>query len=275
MTRAARRLKTLRAAVGAVVGLLFVFPIYITLCTSLDTPAHVFTYPPHLWLDFDWSSWVQAWKLYNWLRFFFNTIAIALCTIAIALTTSVLAAYALSFIRFRGQEIVFATILVVLMIPSETFLIPNFVIMANLHLVDTLAAQILPYGASVFGIFLLRQFFLSLPRDYFEAARVDGCGHVRFLWSVALPMCRPVLITLALYIFIGTWNSLIWPLMVAQNPSVQPIELALATFLTSNSSDWQGLSAASMFATLPIIVIFLFLERYIIRGISRGDGIRM
>ncbi|MCY0902774.1 MAG: ABC transporter permease subunit, partial [Firmicutes bacterium] len=98
--------------------------------------------------------------------------------------------------------------------------------------------------------------------------------HLRFLWLIAIPLCRPVLITLALYIFIGTWNSLIWPLMVAQNPSVQPIELALANFLTSNSSDWQGLSAASMFATLPIIVLFLFLQRHIIRGVSRGEGIR-
>jgi len=269
-----KRFGVFRTVAAVVIGLLFLFPIYITLCTSLDTPAHVFTFPPHLTLDFNWSVWVKAWHLYNWLQFFFNTVTIALVTIAIALTTSILAAYALSFIRFRGQEVVFATILVVLMIPGETFLIPNFVIMANLHLVDTLTAQILPYGASAFGIFLLRQFFLSLPRDYMEAAKIDGCGHLRFLWSIAIPLCRPVLITLALYIFIGTWNSLIWPLMVAQNPSVQPIELALANFLTSNSSDWQGLSAASMFATLPIIVIFLFLQRYIIQGVSRGDGIR-
>jgi len=274
MRRFLRRGEPLRALVSVVISLLFLFPIYITLCTSLDTPAHVFMFPPHLTLDFNWSVWRRAWGLYNWVQYFFNTVAIALTTIAIALTTTVLAAYALSFVRFRGQDVVFATILVVLMIPGETFLIPNFVIMAKLHLIDTRLAQVLPYGASAFGIFLLRQFFLSLPKDYMEAAKMDGCGHLRFLWSIAIPLCRPVLITLALYIFIGTWNSLLWPLMVAQNPGVQPIELALATFLTSNSSDWQGLSAAAMFATLPIIVIFLFLQKYIIQGVSRGDGIR-
>lgn len=263
-----------RAVLALFVGLAFLVPLYVTLCTSLDTPAHVFTFPPHLWLDFQWSVYQKAWTEFHWLMFFRNTVLIAVMTIVIALATTILAAYALSFIQFRGQNVVFSLVLLVLMIPSEAHLIPNFVIMAKLHLVDTLIAQVIPYGATAFGIFLLRQFFLSLPKDYWEAARLDGCGHLRFLWSIAIPLCRPVLFTLALYIFIGCWNSLIWPLMVTGNPNVQPVEVALATFLNQDSSDWQGLSAAAIFTTAPIIIVYLFLQKHIIRGISRGDGIR-
>lgn len=269
-----RVLRVFRSVVAVALGLVFLLPIYVTLTTSLDTGADVFTVPPHLLLDFNWSVWAHTWAMFRWARYITNTVVIALSTIVIALSTAILAAYALSFLKFRGRDAVFALILLVLMIPNETFLIPNFVIMAKLHLVDTRIAQVLPYGATAFGMFLLRQFFLTLPRDYFEAARMDGSGHLRFLWSIALPLCRPALFTIALYIFIGTWNSLVWPLMVTQSPRVQPIEMALATYLTSNSSDWQGLSAAAMFATIPVIILFLVFQRHIIRGISRGEGIR-
>ncbi|WP_157071265.1 carbohydrate ABC transporter permease [Alicyclobacillus acidiphilus] len=272
---AARRIRRLlRGVIALAIGLVFLLPIYITLTTSLDTPAHVFTYPPHFLLDFNWSVWVQTWKENDWLLYILNTVVIAVGTIAIAIVTTVLAAYALSFIPFRGQAVVFSLILLVLMIPSETFLIPNFVTMAKLHLVDTRLAQILPYGATAFGIFLLRQFFLSLPRDYWEAARMDGCGHLRFLWSIAVPLCRPVLFVIVLDIFIGCWNSLLWPLMVTNSPKSQPIEAALAQYLTQNSSDWQGLSAAAMFATIPMIILYIIFQRHIVRGISRGEGIR-
>lgn len=264
----------LRVFVSLLVGLGFMLPLYFTLTTSLDTPAHVFTFPPHLMLDFNWDVYRQAWGMFHWLVYFRNTVVIAILTIVLALATTILAAYAFSFIHFRGRNLVFTLVLLVLMIPSETHLIPNFVIMAKMGLVDTIAAQVLPYGATAFGIFLLRQSFQTIPRDYWEAARVDGCGHFRFMRSIAVPLSRETLITIALYIFIGCWNSLIWPLMVTQSVGVQPIELALTTFLTTNSSDWQGLSAASIFSTLPIIVIYVILQKYVIWGISRGEGVR-
>ena len=269
-----RGLQIVRVFVALIIGIAFLVPIYITLTTSLDKAQNVFTFPPHLLLDFNFANWARTWHEYDWLLYYLNTIVIAIATIIIALGTTILAAYALSFMRFPGQNFVFALVLVVLMIPSETFLIPNFVLMAQVHLVNTRIAQILPYGASAFGIFLLRQFFLTIPRDYREAASIDGCGHWRFLWSVAVPLARPILMTIAIYIFIGTWNSLLWPLMVTATPNVQPIEVALATYLTSNSSDWQGLSAAGMFATIPVVLLYLFFQKRIVAGISRGEGIR-
>lgn len=263
-----------RATLALIVGLSFLVPLYITLTTSLDTPAHVFTFPPHLTLDFQWGVYTKTWHMFPWLTYFKNTIIIAVSTIALGLATTILAAYALSFIRFRGRNLMFGLILFVLMIPTEAQLIPNFVIMAKLHLVDTLIAQVLPYGATAFGIFLLRQTFMTIPKDYWEAARMDGCGHLRFLVTIAVPLARQTIFTIALYIFIASWNALIWPLMVTTSAKAQPIEVALANFLTTNSSDWQGLSAASVFIVVPIIIVYLILQKYIITGISRGEGIK-
>ncbi|QSO46049.1 carbohydrate ABC transporter permease [Alicyclobacillus mengziensis] len=263
-----------RTVIAVIIGLAFIVPFYITVVTSLDSKADVFQFPPHLWLDFHWDVYARAWGMFRWPMYFGNTVLIAAVTIVIALTTSILAAYALSFIQFRGRELLFSLILVVLMIPSEAHLIPNFVTLAKLDLLDTYWAQILPYGASVFGIFLLRQFFLTLPKSYWDAARIDGAGHLRFLWTVAVPLCKPILFTIGLYIFIGSWNSLMWPLMVTQSHHVQPVEVALARFLQGNSVDWRRLSAAAVFTTLPVIIVFLFLQKYIIRGIGRGEGVR-
>ncbi|MCY0887019.1 MAG: carbohydrate ABC transporter permease [Alicyclobacillaceae bacterium] len=271
----ARALKKIpRPVFGLLIGLSFLLPLYFTLVTSLDTKADVFRFPPHLTFDWQWSVYARAWHMFRWPMYFGNTVLIAAVTIALALTTSILAAYALSFIEFRGRNLVFSLILLVLMIPAEAHLIPNYITLAKMNLVDTYWAQILPYGASVFGIFLLRQFFLTLPKDYWEAARMDGCGHLRFLWSVALPQCKPILFTIGLYIFIGSWNSLMWPLMVTQSHHVQPVEVALARFLDGNSVDWRRLSAASVFTTLPVVIMFLIFQKHIIRGISRGEGVK-
>ncbi|QQE79150.1 carbohydrate ABC transporter permease [Alicyclobacillus sp. SO9] len=264
----------LRAVFALLVGLAFLLPLYFTLVTSLDTKADIFTFPPHLTFDWQWSVYAKAWSMFRWPMYFANTLLIAGVTIVLALTTSVLAAYALSFVRFRGRTFIFSLILLVLMIPNEAQLIPNYLTLAVVHLTDTYWAQILPYGASVFGIFLLRQFFLSFPKDYWDSVRIDGGGHLQFLWHVVLPQSRPILFTIGLYIFIGSWNSLMWPLMVTQSHHVQPVEVALARFLTGNSVLWRRLSAASVFTTLPVVILFLVFQRYIIRGISRGEGIQ-
>lgn len=251
----------------------FLFPLYFTLTTSLDTRADVFRLPVHLALDWQWHVYAHAWAMAPWPLYFRNTSIIATCTIAIAFCTSTLAAYAFSFLEFWGRDVLFSLFLVVLMVPGEALLIPNYVTLAHLHLLNTLWAQILPYGASVYGVFLLRQFFLSLPRDLWEAASLEGAGHLRFLWYVAVPLARPVLLTAGLYILIGCWNSLLWPLIVTTSASVQPIEVAVATFVGAHSVDWRRLSAVGIFTTAPLVVVFLVLNRHILAGISAGDGI--
>ena len=263
-----------RWLLALVVGLAFLFPLYIAFVTSFDTAAHVFTVPPHLIPDFDWGNYRRMWRMAHWLMYFGNTLLITVTTVLIALTTSVLAAYGLSFIEFKGRNTVFLLVLLVLMIPAEGLLIPNYVILHLLNLLNTRWAQILPYGGSVFGIFLLRQFFLSLPKDYKEAATIDGAGHLRLLWSIMVPLARPTLYTIGMYIFIGSWNSFQWPLIVTVSHNVQPIEVAVSRLTMAHSVDWRRLSAAGIMATMPLVALFLVLQRHIIRGIHRGEGIQ-
>lgn len=271
MTTSAR---VARAAAALVVSAVFLFPLYIALVTSLDTARHLFTYPPHLLLDFDFAVWARMWNMARWPMYFANTVFITAATVAIALATSSLAAYALSRLRFRGREGLFIAVLLVLMIPGEALLIPNYLILHDLGLLNTYWAQILPYGASVFAIFLLRQRFLSMPMAYWDAAQMDGVPHLRFLWSVALPVARPALITAGLFIFIGSWNSFQWPLIVTTRHSVQPIEVAVERLVLAHSVDWRRLSAAGVMATAPLMVLFLAVQRYIISGTRRGEGVQ-
>ena len=261
-----------RAVVALAVAIVFIAPLYIAFVTSLDTAAHVFVFPPHLIPDWNFSPYVRVWHMGRWMMYLGNTVFITSVTIAIALATTVLAAYALSFLKFRGREAVFILILVVLMIPGEALLIPNYVVLHLFNLLNTRWAQILPFGASAFGVFLLRQFFLSLPQSYWDAARVDGASHLRFLWSVALPLCRPVLATIALYIAIGSWNSFQWPLIVTVSHKVQPLEVEVSRLMLAHSVDWRRLSAAGIMTTMPLVLLFLLLQKQIIRGIRRGEG---
>lgn len=263
-----------RAVVAVAVGLAFLFPLYIAFVTSVDTAGHVFMFPPHLIPDFHWAPYVRVWHMGRWPMYYANTAFITFTTIAIALATSVLAGYALSFLQFKGRNVVFLLFLLVLMVPAEALLIPNYVILHELTLINTRWAQILPYGASVFGVFLLRQFFLSLPQSYWEAAKMDGASHLRFLWSVALPLAKPVLFTIGLFIFIGSWNSFQWPLIVTTSHNVQPVEVEVSRLMLAHSVAWRRLSAAGIMTTIPLVALFLVLQRHIIRGITRGEGLQ-
>lgn len=262
----------IRTAVAGVVSIAFIFPLYIALVTSLDKKANVFTFPPNLVLNFDFRPYLEVWGMGRWLMYLSNTLFITATTILIALATTVLAAYALSFLKFKSRDLVFFLILAVLMVPAEALLIPNYVVLHLFGLLNTRWAQILPFGGSAFGIFLLRQFFLSLPQSYWDSARMDGAGHLRFLWNIALPLCRPTLFTLGLFIFIGCWNSFQWPLIVTVSHSVQPLEVEVSRLMTAHSVDWRRLSAAGIMTTMPLVVLYLFLQKYILQGIRRGDG---
>jgi len=264
----------LRTGAALLVGLLFLFPLYITLVTSLDRAADVFTFPPHLALDFDWHSYLRVWSMARWSRYFLNTLFITSTTVVLALLTSALAAYGLSHFHFRGRDFLFQLILVVLMIPGEALLIPNYVILHRLGLINTYWAQILPFGTSVYGIFLLRQVFLSLPREYWDAAQIDGAAPLTYFFRVLLPIARPTLITIGLYIFIGSWNSFQWPLIVTTSHHVQPIEVAVSRLVLRHSVDWRRLTAAGILTTLPLVILFLLTQRYILKGIQRGEGLQ-
>jgi multiple sugar transport system permease protein len=174
---------------------------------------------------------------------------------------------------FPGKSFVFGVILLVYMVPTEVTLVPNFITLKNLGWIDTYQAQIVPFAASVFGIFLMRQFFLGLPKDFWEAAQLDGCGHFRYLVTIATPLARAPLVTVALFHFVAGWNSYLWPLIVANTEAVRPIQVGLNAFQTAESTDPTLLAAGSLLCTLPILLLFLVAQRQIVGGIA-SSGIR-
>jgi multiple sugar transport system permease protein len=259
-------------------GVIAAFPFYWMFTTSFKDFAEAARTPPTLW-PASWhpENWVEAWQYPHtlWARAFLNTIGIATATVLGELATSVLAGYAFARMHFRGRGILFALLLATIFIPSEATLIPNFVLMSRRYLgwYDTYTAQIVPFLTTVFSIFLLRQFFLSVPQELQDAARMDGAGHLRFLWSVALPLIRPALITVSLLAFLSTWNAFLWPLIITSSPEIRPIQVQLIQFTSEGGSRYHLLMAGAAFVILPTIVVYLVAQRYFIEGVAR-TGIR-
>lgn len=269
-----------RRALAVAIGVAFVFPFYWTVVISLGHPGEFSDFPPVLLPHWDWSSWSRAWHSAPWMRLFGNTILIASCTVALCLVTSLLAGFAFGVLRFPGRKALTLLVLAVLMMPGTVLIIPDYVLANDLHLLNTYWIQIIPWGASVFGIFLVRQFFLTMPAEILDAAALDGASRLRFLRSIGVPMVRPALIIIAINVFLGSWNSFLWPVIMTSSnmessSTVQPVEVGLSTFASAEGTDFPGLAAAVTFTTLPVMVFFLLLQRQFIRGaLSAAGGVR-
>jgi multiple sugar transport system permease protein len=221
---------------------------------------------PTRWL---FSNYIDAWnKVGVFPQYFANTIFIALCTVAGVLTTSTLAAYAFARMEFPGRDTLFIVLLATMMIPFEVTLIPNFILVRNLQWVDNYAALIIPWIASAFSIFLLRQFFKSIPQELFDAAVIDGCTHLRFLTTIVVPLSRPALITSGLFTFLATWNSLMWAILVTNKPEMRPIQVGMAAFIGEAGTQIQLLLAAVTISVIPVVILYLILQRWFIEGIA-------
>lgn len=258
----------------AALFILVVFPFYWMIVTSLQPQDAVFSVPPQLWpRHLTFQNYVDAWNAAPWLRYFGNTLFVAVASTLISLTTSSLAAFAFACIDFKGKEALFSLVLSVMMIPAATTLIPNFLIIRTLGWYDKFYALIIPFAASVFGIFLLRQYFMSMPKELWEAAQIDGASRLRYFRSIALPLAKPAIVTIAINSFLGSWTSFLWPTVMTQSQNKQLIEVALNAFLGENGQQWSQLAAASVFTTVPIVVLFFFVQRQFIEGIG-GGGIK-
>jgi len=258
----------------AALFILVVFPFYWMIVTSLQPQDAVFNVPPQLWPTHPtFQNYIDAWNAAPWLRYFGNTLFVAVAATLISLVTSSLAAFAFACINFKGKEALFSLVLSVMMIPAATTLIPNFLIIRTLGWYDKFYALIIPFAASVFGIFLLRQYFMSMPKELWEAAQIDGASRLRYFRSIALPLAKPAIVTIAINSFLGSWTSFLWPTVMTQSQNKQLIEVALNAFLGENSQQWSQLAAASVFTTIPIVILFFFVQRQFIEGIG-GGGIK-
>lgn len=268
----ARRRRLLPALAVTVIGVVFVVPFYWVVTTSFSTSSEVYSFPPRLFPGGDVGNYARAWDEAPWVHYFLNTVLIAGCTVLLVLATSLLAGFALGVMRYRGREICFVLVLMVLMVPQVVLIVPDYIVLDDMHWLNTYWAQIVPWGASVFGIFLLRQFFESLPEELVEAAELDGASQLGFLWKIAAPLAWPAIVTIGLYVFIGSWDSFLWPFIMTSSPSVQPIEVGLATFFGTNGTDWTGLSAAVVLTSLPVMVVFMVSQRRLVEGVFAGTG---
>lgn len=273
-----------RYAVLAFFAALFLFPLYWMVVISLGTLQSVFVFPPILYPLGHLENYLAAVGLtpdpstgqylnIPWLRYFLNTIVVAVGGTLLVLATSILAGYAFASMPFPGKRVIFGLVLAIYMVPAEVTLVPNFIILAALHWIDSYQAQIVPFGASVFGIFLMRQFFLSLPNDLWEAAQLDGAGHLRFLWSIAAPLARPAIVTIAVFHFVASWNAFLWPLIVTNSDSYRPVQVGLQAFSYADATNPVLHAAGSLMVTLPILIMFLLAQRQIVGGIA-ASGIR-
>jgi multiple sugar transport system permease protein len=202
-------------------------------------------------------------------RFFFNSIVVAVCVTIGNLIFSPMLGYALAKLRFSGRRVLLLLVLSTLMLPASATLIPLFVLMSSLGLVNSYPGLILPFLAGAFGVFLTRQFFQGLPDELLEAARIDGAGEFRIFWTIAMPLAAPVLATLGILTFLGSWNGFIYPLVMAQEPNMYTLPVALATFATGQfQADHGMLMAGSVILVVPVLLVFIVVQRWVTEGIA-------
>ena len=252
-----------------IIGALVTTTPLLWMITLSLKPARLTYSPPYLIpTTFQWSNYADAWAAAPFGRYYLNTAIMAAGITFGQLIFSSLAAYAFARLKFPGRNVLFLVVLGTMMLPFQVLLIPSYLIVKSLGWQNTFTALIVPRMVSAFGIFLLRQFYLSIPRDLDEAAMIDGASRFGVWWRIILPLSRPALATLAIFAFLFAWNDFLWPLVVTDDPNMRTIQLGLAMFQGRYSTNWTLLMAGTVMATLPTIGAFLLGQRQFIQSIA-------
>ena len=257
-------------------SVLMLLPFLWMVSTSLKPGADVFReYPPKLIpTTIQWSNYKEALTSMPFDRFYLNSFIVAISVTTLQLLTSSLAAFAFARLRFRGRDILFFIYLSALMIPFPVLLVPNFIIVRNLGWFDTYAALIVPVSFSAFSTFLLRQYYRGIPIELDEAARIDGASSFRVWWQIIFPNSRPALAALAIFIFLGNWNEFLWPLIVTNSEAMRTVPVGLNSFKGQFTVRWEMLMAAAVVGMMPILVVYVLAQNWIIKGMSISGGLK-
>lgn len=252
--------------VGAVTMLV---PFLWMLSTSLKEAGAVFTFPPQ-WIPkpIVWRNYADAWNAVPFGRFYLNSIFISISQTFGVLLTSSMAAFAFARLDFPGRDKLFFLYLATMMLPGAVTMIPTFILMKKFAWIDTYRALIIPSLFTAYGTFLLRQFFMGLPSDLEDAARIDGCSKLGIYRHVVIPLSKPALATLGTMTFIGSWNSFMWPLIVTNSMEKKTLPIGLASFQGLYTTDWTLLMAASIIVMVPTLAVFIFNQRFFVEGIK-------
>ncbi|HEY8446276.1 MAG TPA: carbohydrate ABC transporter permease [Thermomicrobiales bacterium] len=250
-------------------------PIFWMLTGSIKTNQEIYTFPPIWWPeDPVWENYKTAWNAAPFDRFYLNTLITTVGGVGLELLNATLSAYALVFLRFPKKNLIFILLLAALMIPTQVTILPNYITLSDFFgqsWINTYQGIILPGASTAFGTFLLRQAFLSLPHEVLDAAKVDGCGHLRLLWDVVLPMARPVLVTFGLISLVAKWNDYLWPLVVTNQDRMRTLAVGISYLYNPETiTRWGPVMAATFFVIAPLIAIYIWAQRHIIEGITAG-----
>jgi len=267
-----------KLAMQIVLGIAFlatVMPVLWAFSTAVKPLREVYIYPPALLPGrLELENFVKAWTGAPFPRYAMNSVLVTAIIIAGQMVNASLSAYAFSRLEFKGRDLIFTLFLGTMMIPTQVLAIPSFLIFKVFDWLNTYMALTVPFLSNAFGIFLVRQSFLSVPKDLVDAAKVDGAGHLRIIWNVLIPVSRPAFLSFALLTFTWRWNDYFWPLIMTNSTDMRTLPVGLVFLRTSEGSiEWNVVMAASMFVMAPIIVLFIFLQKYFVEGVM-SSGVK-
>lgn len=244
-------------------------PFLWMLATSFKDPAELFSrtgFWPRTWT---WDNYVVAWRSAPFGRYYVNSVLVAAGTVLLQLVTAALAGYGFARVQMPAKNVIFSAFLVTMMVPSTVTLVPSYLLLNRLGWLDTYAALIIPWGATAFSIFLLRQFFLTVPANLEDAARIDGCNQLQILWRIILPLSKPALLTVVTYGWIGSWNDFIWPLIMTDSEAMRTLQVGLSVFAQDAGTRYTLQMAAASFTIIPVLIGFFFVQKQFVEGIAR------
>ncbi|HEY9864258.1 MAG TPA: carbohydrate ABC transporter permease [Candidatus Obscuribacterales bacterium] len=258
-----------------IIAVLMLFPLVWLVSTAFKSPSeNIFQFPPQfIPRQPTFQNFIKVWQTNPFGRYLFNSSFVALLTVSLNLLFCSLAAYPLARLNFKGKDGIFTGIIATIMIPFQIVMIPLYILTVQLGLRNSYLGIIFPSIASAFGIFLLRQAFQSVPKELEEAARIDGCSELGIWWNVMIPAVKPALITLAIFVFIGSWSDFLWPLLILDQPDYYTMPLGVATLAGTFSLDWRLIAAGSVISIAPVLLLFLILQRYIVPT-DAGSGVK-
>jgi len=250
-------------------AIIFLFPVFWLITGSLKPGDETIANPPLIWPQ-HWTldNFVQVFTTAPFGRWVFNTALVATSVTGVALLFHSMAAYSLARLNFPGRGVLFIAVLSTLMITFPVILVPLFILVKELGWINTYWALIIPNIFNAYGIFLMRQFYLGIPRELEEAAIVDGASLIRVYYHIILPLSRPIIAALSVFFFLANWNFFLWPLVVTTDPNLEVLQVGIATFSGQYGTQWNLILAASLVATLPIVAIFAFFQRYIVESVK-------
>ncbi len=259
------------------ISVMMAFPFIWMFSSSLKTNDEIWSVPPVLWpAEARWTNFAEAWNAAPFGLYLFNSVFVAFVIVIVQLINSSMMSYALTHMRFAWSRALMAMIMVTYMLPVSATYLSGYVILARMGLLDSYTGLIVSNTITIFGIFLLRQAFLQIPKELVEAAKIDGSGHWRILWTIMIPLSRSTLVIMTLLSFIGQYNNYLWPMLITKSPRLQLVSAGLRSFFVEGGAygmKWPLIMAASTFTIVPLVILFLASQKWIIKGVSNAHGV--